>query len=54
MFCILLMLTCPCSAALYVVKVLRGTPPAEAKDEQTADGAVANEVCFYLSPALIH
>ncbi|XP_033502826.2 myb-binding protein 1A-like protein isoform X2 [Epinephelus lanceolatus] len=34
------------SAALYVVKVLRGTPPAEAKDEQTADGAAANELRF--------
>ncbi|XP_054481396.1 myb-binding protein 1A-like protein [Anoplopoma fimbria] len=34
------------SASLYVVKVLRGAPPAEAKEEQTADGAAANDVSF--------
>ncbi|KAM6911475.1 myb-binding protein 1A-like protein [Lycodopsis pacificus] len=34
------------SASLYVVKVLRGPPPTEAKEEQTADGAAANDFSF--------
>ncbi|XP_042354943.1 myb-binding protein 1A-like protein [Plectropomus leopardus] len=34
------------SASLYVVKVLRGAPPAETKEEQTADGAAANDLRF--------
>ncbi|XP_031725142.1 myb-binding protein 1A-like protein [Anarrhichthys ocellatus] len=34
------------SASLYVVKVLRGPPPTEAKEEQTADGAAANDLSF--------
>lgn len=33
----------PCSASLYVVKVLRGAPPAETKD----DKAEATDVCFF-------
>lgn len=46
-FCVSLMLNCPCSASLYVVKVLRGAPPADTKEEQTADGAAANDVCLH-------
>ncbi|KAM8899382.1 myb-binding protein 1A-like protein [Spinachia spinachia] len=34
------------SASLYVVKVLRGAPPAEAKEEQTAGGAAAQDLSF--------
>ncbi|KAL6098467.1 mybbp1a [Pungitius sinensis] len=34
------------SASLYVVKVLRGAPPTEAKEEQTADGAAAQDLSF--------
>ncbi|XP_078121861.1 myb-binding protein 1A-like protein [Sander vitreus] len=34
------------SASLYVVKVLRGALPAEAKEGQTADGAAANDLRF--------
>ncbi|KAE8287710.1 Myb-binding protein 1A-like protein [Larimichthys crocea] len=34
------------SASLYVVKVLRGAPPAEAKDEQTGDKAAANDLKY--------
>lgn len=43
-FCVLLMLNCPCSASLYVVKVLRGAP-AETKKDQTTEKAAASEVC---------
>ncbi|XP_056253770.1 myb-binding protein 1A-like protein [Seriola aureovittata] len=34
------------SASLYVVKVLRGAPPAETKEEQTAEKAAANDLRF--------
>ncbi|XP_042287667.1 myb-binding protein 1A-like protein [Thunnus maccoyii] len=34
------------SASLYVVKVLRGAPPAETKEEPTADRAAANDFKF--------
>ncbi|XP_070773247.1 myb-binding protein 1A-like protein [Enoplosus armatus] len=34
------------SASLYVVKVLRGAPPAEIKEEQTADKAATNDLRF--------
>lgn len=38
---------CLCSASLYVLKVLRGSPPAETKEEQTADRAAAlSDVCL--------
>lgn len=40
------MLKCPCSASLYVVKVLRGALPAETKEEPTTDRAAANDVCL--------
>ncbi len=45
--CVSLMLNCPCSASLYVVKVLRGAPPADNKEEQAADGAAASDVCSH-------
>lgn len=37
---------CPClySASLYVVKVLRGAPPADTKPEQTASNTGASDV----------
>lgn len=46
--CVLLMLTSHGSAALYVVKVLRGAPPADTKKGKVADGAAAaaSEVCL--------
>ncbi|XP_034406123.1 myb-binding protein 1A-like protein [Cyclopterus lumpus] len=34
------------SASLYVVKVLRGAPPAGAKEEHSADGAAASDLSF--------
>ncbi|XP_044077650.1 myb-binding protein 1A-like protein [Siniperca chuatsi] len=34
------------SASLYVVKVLRGAPPADTKEEQMADKAAANDLRF--------
>ncbi|XP_041808104.1 myb-binding protein 1A-like protein [Chelmon rostratus] len=34
------------SASLYVVKVLRGAPPAESKEEQPADGAAPHDLSF--------
>ncbi|XP_068457426.1 myb-binding protein 1A-like protein [Clinocottus analis] len=34
------------SASLYVVKVLRGAPPAGAKEEPSADGAAASDLSF--------
>lgn len=42
------MLTSHGSAALYVVKVLRGAPPADTKKGKVADGAAAaaREVCL--------
>lgn len=47
--CVLLMLTSHGSAALYVVKVLRGAPPVDTKKEKVADGAAAaSEVCLNL------
>lgn len=46
--CVLWMLHCSCSASLYVVKVLRGAPPAETKDEQTASRAAASDVRLHV------
>ncbi|XP_026184718.1 myb-binding protein 1A-like protein isoform X2 [Mastacembelus armatus] len=34
------------SASLYLVKVLRGAPPAETKEEETAEKSAANDVRF--------
>lgn len=41
------------SASLYVVKVLRGPPPAETKEAPAADGAAASDVCLH-SPPPVH
>lgn len=40
------------SASLYVVKVLRGAPPAETREAPTADGAAASDVCLH-APTLV-
>lgn len=37
----------PFSASLYLVKVLRGAPPANTKEALTADGAAASDVCWH-------